>query len=80
MERLLDRYLAGQGYVDLVKKRRAYTKKIEDLTPEDPPALVEADRQRAEEERERVEFVYEVQADLERLPVIKLVESKEVKR
>ena len=84
VERLLDRYLAGQGYIDLVKKRRAYTKKIEDLTPEDLPALVEADRQRAEkkhqEERERVEFVQGVRADLERLPVIELVEGKEVKR
>jgi hypothetical protein len=52
VERLLDRYLAGQGYIDLVKKRRAYTKKVEDLAPEDLPALVEADRQRAEEERQ----------------------------
>lgn len=84
MERLLDRYLAGQGYVDLVKKRRAYTKKIGDLAPEDLPTLVEADRQRAEEERQeergRAEFVQEVRADLERLPVIELVEGKEVKR
>jgi hypothetical protein len=83
MERSLDRYMAGQGYVDLVKKQRAYTKKIEDLAPEDLPALVEADRQRAEEERqeerERAEFVQEVRADLERLPVIELIEGKEVK-
>lgn len=50
-ERLLDRYLAEQGRVDLVEKRRAYTKKIEELTPEDLPALIEADRLRAEEER-----------------------------
>jgi hypothetical protein len=83
MERSLDRYMAGQGYVDLVKKQRAYTKKIEDLAPEDLPALVEADRQRAEEERqeerERAVFVQEVRADLERLPVIELIEGKEVK-
>ena len=48
------------------------------------PALVEADRQRAgeerQEERERAEFVQEVRADLKRLPVIKPVEGKEVKR
>ncbi len=66
-ERLLDRYLAKQGCVDLVQRRRTYTKKIQDLTPEDLPALVEADRQRDEEESERAEFVREAQADLERL-------------
>ncbi len=66
-ERLLDRYLAEQGCVDLVQRRRTYTKKIQDLTPEDLPALVEADRQRDEEESERAEFVREAQADLERL-------------
>ena len=75
-ERVLDRYLAEQGYVDLADKRRAYTKKIEELTPQDLPALIEADRQRTEEERqkerERAEFVQEVQADLERLLVIEL--------
>ena len=66
-EQLLDRYLAEQGRVDLAEKRRAYTKKIEDLTPEDLPDLVEADRQRHEEERERAKFVREAKADLERL-------------
>ncbi len=66
-ERLLDRYLAEQGCVDLVQRRRTYTKKIQDLTPEDLPALIEADRQRDEEESERAEFVREAQADLERL-------------
>ena len=72
-ERLLDRYLAQQGCVDLADKRRAYTKKIEELTPEDLPALVEADRQKVEEEhrreRERAQFVRDARADLERLPV-----------
>jgi hypothetical protein len=75
VERLLDRYLAEQGDVDLVEKRRAYTKKIQDLTPEDLPALVEADRRRVEEsreERERAEFVREVRAGLERLRVTEL--------
>ncbi len=75
-ERLLDRYLAGQGHVDLADKRRPYTKKIEDLAPEDLPALVQADRQRIEEEREkereRAGFVREARADLQWLPVIEL--------
>lgn len=73
-ERLLDRYLAEQGSIDLADKRRAYTKKVGDLTPEDLPALVEADRQRVEEERERererTQFIQEARTDLERLPVI----------
>jgi hypothetical protein len=72
VEQLLDRYLAEQGNVDLVKKRRVYTKKIQDLTPEDLPALVEADRRRVEEsqeERERADFIREARADLERLRV-----------
>ena len=43
-ERLLERYLAEQGYVDLLEKRRPYTKKIEVLSPEDLPALIQADR------------------------------------
>ena len=66
VEQLLDRYLAKQGRVDLVEKRRAYTKKIEDLTPEDLPALVGADRQRTEEHREeREEFTQEARSHLE---------------
>ena len=73
-EQLIDRYLAEQGRVDLVEKRRAYTKKIQDLTPEDLPALVEADRLRIKEEHrkehERAEFVQEVRADLRKLPVL----------
>lgn len=68
-ERLLDRHLAEQGRVDLVEKRRAYTKKVQDLTPDDLPALIEADRWRVEEERERAEFVRDARADLEQLPV-----------
>jgi hypothetical protein len=77
LEWLLDRYLAEQGYVDLADKRRAYTKKIEELTPEDLPALVEAERQKVEEEhrreRERAEFVREARAGLERLRVVEVV-------
>ncbi len=44
LEWLLERYLADQSRVDLLEKRRAYTKKIYDLSPEDLPALIEADR------------------------------------
>jgi hypothetical protein len=73
VEQLLDRYLAEQGYVDLVKNRRHYTKSIQDITPQDLSALVEAERYKAEEHekwREREEFVREVQEDLERLQLI----------
>lgn len=73
-EQLLDRYLAEQGYVDLIEKRRAYTKKIQDLTPADLPALIEADRYGTEErrkKRDREEFVRDVREDLDRLGVTK---------
>ena len=77
-ERLLDRYLAEQGYLDLVERRRPYHKNVRDLTPADLPALVEADRQRSEEEhrkeREQAEFVREARAGLERLRVVALAE------
>ena len=49
-EQLLDRYLAEGGYVDLLGKRHAYRKRIDDLLPEDLVALVEADRVKAEEQ------------------------------
>lgn len=77
MELLLDRYLAEQGRVDLLERRRPYTRDVRDLTPEDLPALIEADRLRAEEEdhRERTEFVREAQADLERFFVAELTEA-----
>jgi hypothetical protein len=42
-EMLLDRYLAEQGLVDLLEGRRAYTKHIGVLSPEDLPALIEAE-------------------------------------
>ena len=83
MERLLDRHLAEQGRVDLVEIRRPYTSKIRDLTPEDLPALIAADRLRAEEEyhRGRTEFVREAQADLEQFFVAELAETvKESRR
>jgi hypothetical protein len=48
VEQLLDRYLAEQGNVDLVKNRRHYTKRIQDITPQDLPALVEAERCKAD--------------------------------
>ena len=77
MERLLDRHLAEQGRVDLIERRRPYTKEIRDLTPEDLPALIAADRLRAEEEhhRGRTEFVREAQADLEQFFVAELAET-----
>jgi hypothetical protein len=83
MERLLDRHLAEQGRVDLVERRRPYTREIRDLTPEDLPALIEADRLRAEEEyhRGRTEFVREAQANLEQFFVAELAETvKEAQR
>jgi hypothetical protein len=83
MERLLDRHLAEQGRVDLVERRRPYTREIRDLTPEDLPALIAADRLRAEEEyhRGRTEFVREAQADLEQFFVAELAETvKETRR
>jgi hypothetical protein len=83
MERLLDRHLAEQGRVDLVERRRPYTREIRDLTPEDLPALIAADRLRAEEEyhRGRTELVREAQADLEQFFVAELAETvKETRR
>ena len=77
MERLLDRHLAEQGRVDLLERRRPYTREIRALTPEDLPALIEADRLRAEEEHRqgRTEFVREAQADLEQFFVAEFAEA-----
>ena len=72
-EQLLERYLAEQGSVDLLERRRAYTKHIRDLPPTDLPAPIEAERCRVEdyqEERERAGFLEVVQSDLERLYVV----------
>lgn len=66
-EQLLDRYLAEGRYVDLLGKRHAYRKRIDDLLPEDLPALVEADRVKAEEhleELDRAKFAADVHRDL----------------
>lgn len=77
---LLDRHLARQGYLDLLKRRSASRKKVGELLPEDLPALMEADRQRIEEERrtdgERTKFVEEARAGLEGLPVVELAGMK----
>jgi hypothetical protein len=73
VNRLLERYLAEQGHVDLLKKRHPYTKDIRDLTPEDLQALIEAEQEKVEEqreEREREEFVKEVRGTLDRLPLL----------
>ena len=63
---LLDRHLAEQGRMDLLERRHPYTREIRDLTPEDLPALIEADRLRNEEEhhRGRTESFREAQANL----------------
>lgn len=77
-EQLLDRYLAEGGYVDLLGRRHAYTKRTEDLVPEDLPALVAADRAKAEEHsegRDRARFATEVHQDLERLDVVRYTAS-----
>ena len=69
-EQLLDRYLAEQGYVDLIEKRRPYAKKIQDITAQDLPALLEAERYKVEEHekrREREQFVRDLQEDLDQL-------------
>jgi hypothetical protein len=66
VERPPDRHLAEQGRVDLLERRHPYTREIRDLTPEDLPALIEADRLRNEEEhhRGRTESFREAQANL----------------
>lgn len=83
-ERLVGRYLADQGYVDLLEPRRAYTKKIEDLSPEDLPALIQADRQKAEEEhlkgRERAKFAREARAGLERIHILEPAQVNETRK
>lgn len=77
VERLLDRHLAEQGRVDLLERRHPYTREIRDLTPEDLPALIEADRLRYEEEyyRGRTEFSQGAQVDLEQFLVAELAET-----
>ena len=72
-EQLLDRYLAEQGCVDLVGERHPYTNRIQDITAQDLPALLEAERHKAEEHekrRQREKFVREVQEDLNQLQLI----------
>jgi hypothetical protein len=73
---LLDRYLAEQGRVDLLKGSRFYTKDIRDLIPEDLPALIAADWEKTEEfreEREREKLFCKLREDLDRLRVAALV-------
>lgn len=82
VERLLNRHLAEQGRVDLLERRRPYTRDLRALTPEDLPALIEADRLRAEEEHHqgRTEFVREAQADMEQVFVGELAGAAKVAR
>jgi hypothetical protein len=74
----LDRYLAEQGYPDLIQSSHPHRKKVGDLTPVDLPALLEANRQEIEEERqkerERVRFAREPRAVLEPLGRLELAE------
>jgi hypothetical protein len=44
VNRLLERYLAEQGNIELLKERHAYTKDTGDLAPADLSAFIEADR------------------------------------
>jgi hypothetical protein len=73
VERLVDRYLAEQDRVDLIERRRPYTKKLQELTPADLPAIVEADRYRAQEHhqvRERAAFAQQVVEVLDQLCIV----------
>ena len=81
-EHLLDRYLAEGGYVDLLGKRHAYTKRIDDLLPEDLPALVEADRVRVAEnldELDRARFAADVNRDLAWLAAVEYTATGEAR-
>jgi hypothetical protein len=77
VEQLLDRHLAEQGRVDLLERRHPYTRGIRDLTPDDLPALIEADRLRNEEEyhRGRTELSQGARADLEQFFIAELAET-----
>jgi hypothetical protein len=44
VNRLLERYLAEQGNIELLKERHAYTKDTGDLAPADLSAFIEANR------------------------------------
>jgi hypothetical protein len=76
-EQLLDRYLAQQGRVDLLEARRAYTKNLRELTPEDLPALMKADQYRVDEYRraqEDGEFIRRMREELDRLRIVEFAE------
>jgi hypothetical protein len=64
VNRLLGRYVAEQGHIDLLKGRHCYTRDMRDLAPTDLAALIGADREKGEE-REREEFVPEVRGELD---------------
>ncbi len=51
VELLLDQHLAEQGRVDLLERRRPYTREIRKLTPEDLTAFIDLHRSRAAEGR-----------------------------
>jgi hypothetical protein len=76
-EQLLDRYLAQQGRVDLLEARRAYTKNLRELTPEDLPALVKGDQYRADERRRAQEHEQSIRQMREQLDGLRVVEFAE---
>ena len=81
-EQLLDRYLAEGGYVDLFGKRHAYTKRVNELLPEDLPALVKADRVKYEEhldELDRARFAADVNRDLELMAAVEYTTTAETR-
>jgi hypothetical protein len=79
-------YLIGiwrsKDRVDLLERKRPCTREIRDLTPENLPALIEADRLRAEEEyyRGRAEFLREAQVDLEQFVTELVRAARETRR
>jgi hypothetical protein len=76
-EQLLDRYLAQQGRVDLLKGRCAYTKNFRELTPEDLQALIKADQYRADEYRRAQEDEQSIRRMREELDQLRVVEFAE---
>ena len=70
--------LAASGVREYVS-RHEYDGRIEDLSPDDLPALIEADRQKTEEEhqkgRERADFARDARAGLERIHVLEPAEE-----
>jgi hypothetical protein len=83
MEEDLAKRRAGKLAVRVRGESDPCEKKIGDLTPADLPALVEADRERAEEHRERRErakFVRDMRPAVDQLQAGELAEMAEAPR